>query len=323
MYDITAVGEGAVDLTMVGTSQNGNEMFEAIPGGAPCTLLAAAAKLGAKTAQNGVIGNDRFGDMLIRTLQKAGIDTHGIKRSATDPTHVVGVFLDEGGNRSFAGIQTDSTLYKLSAEHLDADLLDNCKILHIAGAMFFREPALSTVASVIRQRRQKNLPLSCDVNWRPGFYGPRHAREKVLPLLKQIDVLKVSEEEWPMLTGHSDPIEGSKALLGGHVKLIVTTLGPRGCFFRNAQGCGFVPTYDTKVINTTGAGDTFFGAMHHRLLMEDAPYGTLSREALTDIVDFANAAGALCAARPGSIGSVPGREEIEQCRATVPKLYID
>ena len=81
-YDVTALGEVLIDFTENGSSAQGNPMYEANPGGAPCNVLAMLQKFGHKTAFLGKVGEDIFGRRLEIVLKEAGIDTAWIRRCA-------------------------------------------------------------------------------------------------------------------------------------------------------------------------------------------------------------------------------------------------
>ena len=85
-YDVTALGELLIDFTENGTSQQGNPLFEANPGGAPCNVLAMLSKLGKKTAFIGKVGNDMFGRQLSDAVKSEGINTDGIIFDKSVPT---------------------------------------------------------------------------------------------------------------------------------------------------------------------------------------------------------------------------------------------
>jgi fructokinase len=322
-YDVVALGEAVIDLTQTGYSPEGNMQFEAIPAGAPCNMLAEASILGARTALNAVVGHDIFADILKTALIKSNIETAYLRKTDILPTPVTCVLIDHKGDRSFSFIQTQNSLDMLIEEYLDYGLISNCKILHIAGAMFGAQSTLATIKKVIPYARQEGISISCDVNWRPGTYDGAYAREQILPLLKMIDILKISEEEWQLFFGIDDPAFGSRQLLKEPVKLIITTLGSRGCYYHYAGGEGKCPTYDTRIINTTGAGDAFFGALHYRITKLNKKIDEIGKEEIEDIMDFANAAGALEASCKGSITAVPNLKEITECRKKVPRLFLE
>ena len=133
------------------------------------------------------------------------------------------------------------------------------------------------------------------------------------------DIVKVSEEEMRLLTGKTDLQEGSLELEQRGASLVLISLGAKGAYFRRGNVTGWVPTYDVKTIDTNGAGDAFLGAVLFRLKgRELRDIRGLSEEELTELLSFANAAGALTTSRSGAIPAMPTLEEIEACRKNVP-----
>ena len=138
--------------------------------------------------------------------------------------------------------------------------------------------------------------------------------------LKYADILKISEEELEFLTGTGDLQKGSQQFLDHGVSIVIVTLGPKGCFFRCAEGFGTRSTYDTKVIDTTGAGDCFFGSILYQISQFPGKLEEIRLDDLKNMADFSNAAGALCASKKGAISAMPTIEEIEDCMKQVPLL---
>jgi fructokinase len=103
------------------------------------------------------------------------------------------------------------------------------------------------------------------------------------------------------------------------MKLLLVTLGPDGCFYRCAKGVGRLDTYDTRVVDTTGAGDAFLGGLLSRIARLDPPLADLTPLEIEDLVDFANAAGSLCASKRGAIPAMPSLEDVERCRTGMPR----
>ena len=130
--------------------------------------------------------------------------------------------------------------------------------------------------------------------------------KNALPLC---DILKISDEELPLLTGTTDPAAGSELLLGLGIRLIFVTLGANGAFFRLGEHTGSVPGIRVKVGDTNGAGDTFFGAALSRLVHEDLDKLTMDR--LTEIAAFANKAASITTSRHGAIPAMPRLEEVQ------------
>ena len=138
--------------------------------------------------------------------------------------------------------------------------------------------------------------------------------------LRQVDILKVSDEELELLSGTADLAEGSRRLNEAGPALVLVSLGAGGSFFRCGDVTGAVPAYDVKTVDTTGAGDAFLGAV--LTLLKDktrAELEALTEPELTAIAAFANAAGSLATTRKGAIAIMPDRAQVEECMKNCPK----
>ena len=161
--------------------------------------------------------------------------------------------------------------------------------------------------------KQQAKRISFDPNYRPLLWDTEaDAREQIMRGIALADILKVSEEELLLITGTADLEAGSKILMEKGPSLVLVTLGERGAFYRNRTHAQLIPTYPVKAIDTTGSGDAFVGAMLWSL--KDLPEEELFLGDLSQIVDFANAAGSLTATRGGAIPALPSIEEIQVCR---------
>ena len=125
------------------------------------------------------------------------------------------------------------------------------------------------------------------------------------------DVVKISEEEWEFITGDVELANGTKRILGLGVKLLVVTLGERGCYYTNGNADGYIDGFAVEVVDTLGAGDAFVAAMLTQL-MTHANLASLENDQLDSIMQYANAAGALATQKVGVIPALPTHSEIEQ-----------
>ena len=125
------------------------------------------------------------------------------------------------------------------------------------------------------------------------------------------DVVKISEEEWEFVTGDIELEQGVERILGLGVKLLVVTLGERGCYYTNGNVEGSVNGFAVEVVDTLGAGDAFVAAMLTQL-MTHADIESLEKDKLDAIMRYANAAGALATQKVGVIPALPTHSEIEQ-----------
>ena len=309
MKDIVAIGEVLIDLTQKGVDELGVGQYAANPGGAPANLAVAAARLGASTAFVGKVGRDAFGNYLRAVLEENQVDTTGLLEDEKEHTTLAVVSVDETGERSFSFYREPSADVNLKAEEIPQALLKDTRILHFGSVSLTAEPARSATLYAAKTARENGCLVSYDPNYRGSLWSSQEAAiremKNALPLC---DILKISDEELPLLTGTTDPVEGSRQLAELGIRLIFVTLGANGAFFRLGEETGSVPGIKVKVGDTNGAGDTFFGAALSRLVKEDLNTLTLPR--LTEIAAFANKAASITTSRHGAIPAMPKLSEI-------------
>jgi fructokinase len=322
MYDVCALGELLIDFTPSGHNDQGIALFGRNPGGAVANVLAMNARLGGKTAFIGKVGDDEFGRYLEQTLAGAGIDTAGLIKDPAYLTTLAIVQLTETGERSFSFYRREGADLMLGWEETPRAPIDAARIFHFGAVSLSGQPCRDTVHEAVRYARRQGRVISYDPNYRPFLWsGETEAKTEIARLLDHTDILKVSEEELTLLTGETGVEKGSALLAEHGPGIVLVSLGKRGAFFRCAAGCGSLPAYDVKTVDTTGAGDAFLGAVHYRL-RDKSPeeLRSISRDELDGAVDFANAAGSLTTAKKGAIPALPTMAEIEACRKTVPLL---
>ena len=306
MKDIVAIGEVLIDLTQKGVDELGVGQYASNPGGAPANLAVAAARLGASTAFVGKVGKDAFGKYLRAVLEENSVDTTGLLEDPTEHTTLAVVSVDETGERSFTFYRDPSADVNLKAEEIPAGLLKDTRILHFGSVSLTAEPARSATLYAAKTARENGCLVSYDPNYRASLW---HSEEEAVREMKNAlplcDILKISDEELPLLTG---PAAGSELLLGLGIRLIFVTLGANGAFFRLGEHTGSVPGIKVKVGDTNGAGDTFFGAALSKLVHEDLDKLTMDR--LTEIAAFANKAASITTSRHGAIPAMPRLEEV-------------
>lgn len=310
MTDITAIGEVLIDLTQFDVNEANVPLFAANPGGAPANVAVAASRLGARTAFVGKVGADSFGAYLRRVLSDNGVS---ISRMCTGggPTTMAIVTVDDTGERSFQFVRGADCA--LMPEEVDETLIEESKFLHFGSVSLTRGIARSATIHAARTARKKGVLVSYDPNYRPALWRTRRdALEWMTLPLSLVDVIKLSEEELPLLTGTEDLEEGSRVLEEKGIRLVMITLGSRGAFCRWQGACFTVPGVPAQVADTNGAGDTFLGAVLSRLCRRgDRPLEGLERPELEEILGFANRAAAVTCSRSGAIPAMPRLAELE------------
>jgi fructokinase len=313
-YDVTALGELLIDFTQNGMSGQGNPLFEANPGGAPCNVLAMLTKLGHKTAFIGKVGNDSFGKQLKETIVEVGINADNL--SMDDEVHttlaLVHTFAD--GDRDFSFYRNPGADMMLDAHEIPEGLLQDTKIFHFGTLSMTHEGVRNATKKAVKIAKESGALISFDPNLRPPLWASLDdAKEQVLYGLGQCDVLKISDNEIQWLTGEDDFTDGVKWIKERYngIKLILVSMGKDGsrAYYKD-KIVQVAPFLRENTIETTGAGDTFCGCVLHYLLEHDIE--NLDEAGLTDMLKFANCAASIITTRKGALRVMPSREEIEK-----------
>jgi fructokinase len=324
MYDLCGLGEVLIDFTPAGRSAAGNVLFERNPGGSVANVTAAASKLGLRAAFMGKVGQDQFGFFLKNVLVDLKVDTTGLRFSDQVPTTLAFVHLDKKGERSFSFYRNPGADIVYAAEDIDYNLIKDSRILHVSSLLLTDEPARTATLKALQFAKSNGLLVSYDPNLRPPLWESlAEAKEQITSVLKYADILKLSYEELLFISGDVSLEEGTLEFINRGISLVAVTLGSEGCFYRLGKICGHITTYEIAVEDTTGAGDAFLGAMLYRLCGSDKDINGLSRAEIENIIDFANAAGALTTNQKGAIPALPTLAEVEQCQKTGHNLKID
>ena len=325
-FDVTALGELLIDFTENGVSGQGNPLFEANPGGAPCNLLAMLQKAGDRTAFIGKVGDDMFGNMLKERAGATGIDLSGLVMDPEINTTLAFVHTLEGGDREFSFYRKPGADMMLSAEDVLAhkDLIKDARIFHFGTLSMTHDIVEQASRKAIGIAKEAGCILSFDPNLRPPLWdSERKAKEKIAYGLSVCHVLKISDNEIEFMTGKTDLTEGIHDLIRAYqIPLIFATFGKDGSKayylppekrtghaapedYITAAADGFA---NPATIETTGAGDTFGACALHYVLK----YGLdgFDQKKLLELLIFANAAASIVTTRKGALSVMPEVEEV-------------
>ena len=312
MYDITALGELLIDFTDSGVSPSGMRLFERNPGGAPANVLAAAVRFGRRAAFLGKVGNDMHGQFLRQTLRDAGIDVRGLVSADDVFTTLAFVTLDGGGERTFSFARKPGADTCLTADELDTEILQNTRVLHVGSLSLTDEPARSATFAAVELAKQAGAVISYDPNYRaPLWPGPERAAEQMRTMIPHTDVMKLSDEETELLTGVSDPETAARRLLALGVPCAAVTLGAEGALAAARGEVRHIPPFPAKAVDTTGAGDAFWGGFLHRMLALGRAPADLTVDDAADCARWGNATAALCITKRGAIPAMPEMAAVE------------
>ncbi len=251
-----------------------NEL-ELVAGGCAANAACVLAKLDVKTYFAGLVGNDRFGEVVLADMAASGVDIEHVMRDSQAPTSAVVVLVDERGERSF--LYREGSSERLTAAMIPEALFQQAGFVHVGGAM--KLPLLD-MHGILSRARQQGCVTSLDTDWDPlGLWMDtlRH----VLPV---VDYLLTNEEEGYMLTGEKDAKAIGKALRALGASTVLVKCGKRGAIVVFGEGVQTFPGNPVPVVDTTCAGDAFVAGFLYSLVQGNS---------LPGAVAFANAAGAL------------------------------
>ena len=314
-FDVVALGELLIDFTENGASAQGNTLFEACPGGAPCNMLAMLRKLGKECAFIGKVGNDMFGRLLRQVILDAGIQADALILDDEIPTTLAFVKTLPDGDREFSFYRKPGADMMLTEAELPLDLIQNAKIFHF-GTLSMTHPGIrAATIRAVEYARENGALISFDPNLRPPLWDNLElAREQIAWGLARCDILKIADNELEFMTGEQDYEKGAAILRRQYpnIQVLNVTAGAHGSFsFYADQEPVYVPGFTLGgTIETTGAGDTFCASVLS-FLLENGITG-LTPEQRKDMLRFANAAAYIVTTRKGAIRAMPEREEVEQ-----------
>lgn len=309
-YDVIALGELLIDFTMNGQSEQGNNMFEACPGGAPCNVLALLNKMGKKTAFIGKVGKDQFGALLRDTITEAGIDATNLMVDENVNTTLAFVHTFPDGDREFSFYRNPGADMMLTADEVNPEVVKDTKVFHFGTLSMTHEGVREATKKAVETAKANGCLVSFDPNLRPPLWSSLDlAKEQMEYGFGKCDILKISDNEIQFVSGKEDYDEGIAYLQETYnIPLILLTMGKDGsrAYYKGMRVER--PGFSVKAIETTGAGDTFCGSSLNYLVDHD--FENLTEEQLGEMLTFANAAAALVTTKKGAIKAMPVKEEV-------------
>ena len=309
-YDVIALGELLIDFTMNGQSEQGNNMFEACPGGAPCNVLALLNKMGKKTAFIGKVGKDQFGALLRDTITEAGIDASNLMVDENVNTTLAFVHTFPDGDREFSFYRNPGADMMLTADEVNPEVVKDTKVFHFGTLSMTHEGVREATKKAVETAKAYGCLVSFDPNLRPPLWSSLDlAKEQMEYGFGKCDILKISDNEIQFVSGKEDYDEGIAYLQETYnIPLILLTMGKDGsrAYYKGMRVER--PGFSVKAIETTGAGDTFCGSSLNYLVDHD--FENLTEEQLGEMLTFANAAAALVTTKKGAIKAMPVKEEV-------------
>ncbi len=298
---VLSFGELLIDFVALemGVTVGDASGFVKAPGGAPANVAAAVARLGYPSAFMGQVGADPFGRHLAAVLAAENVNIDGLGFSEAARTALAFVSNTADGDRSFMFYRHPSADMLMTPADVDTTVIDACAAFHYGSITLIHEPAASALIMALEHAVAADKFISYDPNLRlPLWESEAAAKAGMISGLEYANLLKISEEELEFLTDGDDVAP----LWRDRMELICVTYGAKGAVLHLRDGAQIEHGgYPVAAIDTTGAGDAFVAAMLVGLLENRVDY----RDRLPEILDFANAVGALTCLGKGAIPSLP------------------
>ena len=314
-YDVISLGELLIDFTMNGQSDQGNNIFEACPGGAPQNVLAMLSKLGKKTSYICKVGDDQFGKLLRDTMDDLNIDTTHVYFDDEVNTTLAFVHTLPDGDREFSFYRNPGADMSLNESEIDQGFIQSAKAFHFGTISMTHDGVRKATKKALNAAKAGGLIISFDPNLRPPLWSCLElAKEQMEYGLSVCDILKISDNEIQFVTGVEDYDEGIQLLQERYqIPLILLTLGKDGsrAYYKDMriEMAGYP---QSNTVDATGAGDTFCACIINYVL--DHGLQSLTEQDLSEMQDFANAAASLITTKKGAARSMPDEKEIQKIR---------
>ncbi|CAJ1976385.1 unnamed protein product [Sphenostylis stenocarpa] len=311
---VISFGEMLIDFVpdSSGVSLAESYAFIKAPGGAPANVACAVAKLGGNAAFIGKVGDDEFGKMLVDILRKNKVNIDGVCFDTEAKTALAFVTLRKDGEREFMFYRNPSADMMLAESELNMGLIKKCKIFHYGSISLIAEPCRSAHLAAMKVARANGAFLSYDPNVRlPLWPSEEAARSGIKSIWFEADFIKVSDNEVEFLTqGDPEKEDVVMSLWHDKLKLLLVTDGEKGCRYFTKKFKGRVTGFLVKAVDTTGAGDSFVGALLTAVARDSSIFE--NEQKMRETLTFANACGAMCTTQKGAIPALPTTKDVEK-----------
>ncbi len=317
MGKIVTLGEVVADVYREEMPSEVEMPFTARPGGAPANAAVAAARLGAEAAFIGRLGDDLFGEFILRALEAVGVDTSAVVHQPP-PTRTTLAFVEvaEDGDREFTFYRSVPAADELlSPEDIKRETLSGASFVNFGSIPLIKDPVRSATRKFAELANEMDIPVAFDVNLREHLWeNLETARKTIESMLDLSTIVKLSDDELSPVLGAKNAEEAAKTLLDRGISLVLISMGSEGAFYATRQFSGSMPTFEIeRVVDATGAGDAFLGATLTHL--SESPKSLSEEERVREGVRRGTAAGALACTDYGAMRALPTREELERFMA--------
>lgn len=303
---ILSIGEILIDFTPV---EGMKHSYTANPGGAPANVAVSVARNGIRSGFLGKLGNDDFGRMLKKTMEDNKVDLLCPELTDEATTTMAFVSLDANGDRSFTFARKPGADLLLDTKDVEKTDLSSWDIVHAGSVSQSGLPERDAVLLALERAHSMGKIVSFDINFRDKIWSFEECKREVLKILPYVDLLKISDEELGFVGGK----ENITSFIHEYgITAVALTLGGEGSEIFFTDKSEVFPSMAVKVVDTTGAGDAYWGAFLSCLLRQGVKtVSDITWERLTTAAKYGSVSGGLCVTKHGGIPALPSSKEIE------------
>lgn len=299
--DVLAVGELLIDMITSDYCDDFScDHFNKFFGGSPANIAMNTKRLGIHSVVASAVGDDGFGNFLINHLEEAGIDSSCVEKTKFSTSLVV---VSKSKNSPIPIFYREADYHLEYTQTLER-AVKNSKILHFSCWPISRQPSRNTIEKIIKIAKEHKVLICFDPNYHPMLWEKEEdGSEYVKKMIRQVDIIKPSEDDAQRLFGKDTPTNQINKYLNLGAKLVIMTLGAEGAIVSNGEETIKLDTLATEVVDTTGAGDAFWSGFYAGIVK-----GYTIREAL----DLGFAVSAYKLKNLGAVVEMPKIEEIKR-----------
>ena len=227
-----------------------------ICGGSATNFALCAAHLGVKTGFVGRIAVDKFGEVVLKALREADIDTRGLRLVEDSETGITAALVRNDGERAFV-------TYQGTNAELDYHDIESCltidpppRWVHLGGYHLLDSLHGKPIIRLLKLAHERGATTSLDTGWDPKGWTKERVNP-VLDILQYVDVFFPNADEVKALTAEQGYRKGTQKLIDAGSSAIIVKLGNKGCLLATKRDQHVIPAFEVDVVDTTAAGDAF------------------------------------------------------------------
>ena len=299
--DLLCMGEPMLEFNQLAVRPDGTRHYLEGHGGDTSNAAIAAARQGARVGYITALGEDMPGDAFLALWAREGVDASTVRRTDRWQTGVYFVTHDERGHH-FLHYRNNSAAAMYGPADLPETAIAAARMFFVSGISQGISPsACDAVFAAIDIARRNGVQVAYDTNYRPRLWPPRRAAAIMHAAMAQTDYALPGADDVAVLTGLTDPDAVLDFYLRLGPKVVVLKMGEHGAYLATPERRVRIPTHDVRVVDATGAGDTFCGSFLARILCGDDP---------EPAARYASVAAALKCTGYGAVAPIPRAADV-------------